>query len=98
MFSYIAIFVIAVFSFQAQALDVYEWTLDINTGSMHGSSTYGTNQYYNEDNDGFGITFGYSDNIDIKVGYFENSYHNESFYGGFVLNKDFYFFNDFNAS
>ncbi|MBX2809663.1 MAG: hypothetical protein KTR20_13645, partial [Cellvibrionaceae bacterium] len=82
-------------SFSAQALDVYEWTLDINTASKHENSHYGHNQTYNESNDGIGLSFGYSENIDIKLGYYDNSYHKTSIYTGFVLNKDYYIYNDF---
>lgn len=95
MFRYIAAFFIAVVSYQAHGLELYEWTLDFNTGSKHENPTYGANQYYNEDNDGFGITYGYSDNVDLKFGFFENSYYQETYYAGFVLNKDYYLFNDF---
>lgn len=78
----------------ACALDVYEWTMDINTGSKHSDTSYAANQYYNEENKGFGVTYGYSNHIDIKFGFFENSYYNTSVYAGAVLNQDFYLFNN----
>ncbi|MGH1441762.1 MAG: hypothetical protein ACRBBR_16735 [Cellvibrionaceae bacterium] len=86
------------FSSNTLALDSYEWSMDINTGSKHSDqsykNSYGNNQYYNEDNEGFGITYGYKDYLDIKMGFFENSYFKTSTYIGAVLNKDFYIFND----
>ncbi len=93
MFKYIATVVIIFFSLNTAALDIDEWTLDINTGSKHSDDTYGANNYYNENNDGFGMTFGYSDMLDIKFGYYENSYNKTSLYTGIVLNKDYYIFN-----
>jgi hypothetical protein len=94
MHQYIVFIVILMFSGSLAALDQNEWTLDINTGSKHSKETYAKNKYYNEENDGFGLTFGYSDMIDIKVGFFENSYEKSSIYGGAVFNKDYYLFND----
>jgi len=90
---FLAGLLISLLSLQTYALEVYEWTMDFNTSSKHSDATYGKNQYYNEENNGFGMTYGYSDYIDIKVGFFENSYFNTSVYAGAVLNKDFYFFN-----
>lgn len=81
-------------SLQANALDLYEWTMDINTGSKHSDNSYGSHQYYNEENDGFGVSYGYTKNIDLKVGFFENSYFKTSMYAGVVLNKDYYIFNN----
>lgn len=97
MLKYLVFIACLAFSFSVQALDVYEWTLDINTGSKHDSKTYGRNnsKTYNETNNGIGFTFGYTHSIDIKLGYYENSYNKTSVYGGAVLNKDFYFHNDF---
>lgn len=77
------------------ALDLDEWTLDVNTASKHRTKTYGLNKTYNEDNDGLGITYGYTPSIDIKLGYFDNSYHKRSVYLGASFNKDFYFHNKF---
>ncbi|MGH1485069.1 MAG: hypothetical protein ACRBCI_02540 [Cellvibrionaceae bacterium] len=94
MFRYCVFIVIWMCSSQLFALDANEWTLDINTGSKHSSETYGKNKYYNEENNGFGMTFGYSDMIDIKIGFFDNSYNKSSVYGGAVFNKDYYIFND----
>jgi hypothetical protein len=94
MFKYIAIGVISFFSITTHALDAYEWTLDMNTGSKHSSDTYAANKYYNEENHGFGVTYGYSPYVDVKVGFYENSYYQTSLYGGIVLNKDYYIFND----
>ncbi|MEO0444192.1 MAG: hypothetical protein AAFZ92_10740 [Pseudomonadota bacterium] len=94
MFKYIAIVLVSFFCSSSFALGVYEWTLDVNTSSWHSSPTYGRGNFYNEDNDGFGFSYGYSDMLDFKMGYFENSYHNTSVYAGLALNKDYYFYND----
>jgi len=86
------------FSSNTFSLELYEWTMDINTGSKHSDeayqNNYGNNQYFNEDNSGFGVTYGYSEHLDVKMGFFENSYFNTSTYVGAVLNKDFYIFSD----
>ena len=95
MFKYIALSFCIFFSVNVSALDVYEWTLDINTGSKHDNAYYGKDKAFNENNNGAGITYGFSNTIDFKVGYYENSYHRTSVYGGPVLNKDFYYHNDF---
>lgn len=82
-------------SLNTYALESYEWSVDINTGSKHSSSSYAPNKFYNEDNEGAGFTYGYSRNIDIKFGFFENSYYNTTVYAGAVFNQDYYLFNNF---
>lgn len=94
MYRYTALLVLVLFSQPLFALEPYEWTLDMNTGSKHSSDTYGKNKYYNEENNGFGMTYGYSETLDIKAGFFDNSYNKTSFYGGAVFNHDYYVFND----
>lgn len=95
MYQYIALTIFFVITLPTQALDIYEWTLDINTASKHDNINYGRNQTYNENNNGLGFSFGYSEAIDIKLGYYKNSYNKTSVYTGFVFNKDYYFHNDF---
>jgi len=85
---------ISFFCTNVSALNVYEWSMDINTGSKHSDQTYGNNRYYNEDNKGLGVSYGYTKYLDVKMGFFENSYFKTSTYAGLVLNKDFYIFND----
>ncbi len=94
MYRIIILSIATLLSLNAYALETYEWSMDINTGSKHSNSSYGKNQYYNEENDGVGLTYGYSQNIDIKVGFFENSYYRTTVYAGAVLNKDFNLFNN----
>ena len=94
MYRFIAAVFFTALSLNTFALEANEWTMDFNTSSFHTSPTYANNKYYNEENNGFGFTYGYSEMLDVKVGYFENSYNKSSVYGGFVLNKDFYFLNN----
>ena len=95
MLKYIAPLLLALVITNVQALEFDDWAIDVNTGSRHSNATYGNHQYYNEDNDGVGLTFGYSPSIDIKLGFFDNSYNRTSVYGGLVFNHDFVIFGDF---
>jgi|GEM_PF-3418021 len=95
LYKYIAWVLLLCFMAPVHALDPYEWTLDVNTASKHQIKTYDRGKKYNENNDGFGFTYGYTDSLDLKVGYFENSYNNTSVYAGFVVNKDFYIHDKF---
>ena len=95
MFRYIALFFFVIFAVPSYSLEPYEWTLDVNTSSRHQRQTYGNDKYYNENNNGFGLTYAYTESIDLKIGYFENSYHNTSAYGGLTLNEDFYIHDEF---
>ena len=78
----------------ASALEKGEFTLDISGFSKHSKSTYienGTAHRYNETNPGLGISYGLSDNLDLRVGGFRNSYDKDSLYLGLNWHKDFYF-------
>lgn len=79
----------------ASALEIYEWSVDLNTSSSHRDSSNNSRTFFNEENDGAGFTYGYSKHIDIKAGFFENSYFRTTVYAGAVLNQDFYLFNHF---
>jgi len=95
LLKYIALFSLLFFVLPAYALEPYEWTLDVNTASKHEKNTYGKDKYYNENNNGFGFTYGYSNSLDVKLGYFKNSYHKTSIYAGFTVNRDFYVHDQF---
>ncbi len=78
----------------ASALEKGEFTLDISGFSKHSKSTYienGTAHKYNETNPGLGISYGLSDNLDLRIGGFKNSYDRDSVYVGLNWHRDFYF-------
>ena len=69
-----------------------EWSLDINLASIHQQSHYryqGAMHDYNESNPGIGFTYGYSDNIELKFGFFENSYEKHSNYATVSWHKNY---------
>ena len=77
-------------SVQIQALEQGEWNFDLNVASKHSEESYGSGDY-NEENWGLGASYGYWDNLDLKFGFFENSYDKTSVYAGAFYHKDFYF-------
>ena len=90
----IVTFTLTLLCTNTHALDTYEWSVDLNTGSKHSDAYYSGNKFYNEDNEGVGLTYGYKRNIDLKFGFFENSYYKTTVYAGAVFNQDFYMLND----
>lgn len=87
------IFVFALTASAAHALDQGQWTLDINGASWHSENSYfhgGQNRQYNESNLGLGLSYGFHDNLDLKVGFFDNSYQKTSVYAGAFAHWDFY--------
>jgi hypothetical protein len=87
----IATFFILLVSFPAISIEEGKWALDINLASIHQESTYGDGQKYNRENFGLGTTYGYSDNIDFKLGFFNNSYNRTTTYLVAVWQKDFHY-------
>lgn len=75
------------------AMQQGEWSLDINGASWHAERRYnddGTRRKYNQDNPGLGGSYAWRDWLDIKAGFFENSYYEDSVYAGVYLHKDYY--------
>jgi len=76
----------------ANAMDKGEWTLDLNGASWHSERNYtyqGETSRYNQSNLGLGVTYAAHDNVDVKAGFFENSYDKTTLYAGIVLHQDF---------
>jgi hypothetical protein len=67
--------------------------LDINIASAHENSTYGNNIKYNENNFGLGLSYGHSDNVDIKIGFYNNSYNTTTTYMATTWQKNYHFKN-----
>ena len=75
------------------AMQTGEWSIDLNGLSWHSEDRYnddGEKRRYNEGNAGLGGSYAWNDWIDIKAGFFENSYYKNSLYGGAFLHRDFY--------
>ncbi|MGD2117401.1 MAG: hypothetical protein PVG66_03515 [Chromatiales bacterium] len=75
------------------AMDKGEWSIDLNGLSWHDENHYtdnGVTKSYNETNPGVGASIAYRDDLDIKFGFFENSYREQSAYAGVYYHKDFY--------
>jgi hypothetical protein len=76
-----------------QGMEKGEFSLDISGFSRHSKSTYnedGLAHKYNETNPGIGFSYGLSDNLDLRIGGFENSYRRNSIYVGVNWHKDYY--------
>jgi hypothetical protein len=77
----------------ARAMDKGDWSLDINGASWHSHRRYNENgdiRKFNQTNLGVGGSYAWSDHVDLKLGFFDNSYEQNSFYAGAYLHKDFY--------
>ena len=69
----------------ASSANSAELYLDLNLASSHAKSGYyenGKKIPYNERNLGLGLTYSYHENLDFKVGFYENSYEKTSIYAG----------------
>lgn len=73
------------------AMDKGQTSFDLNIGSHHSDDTHSGGIAYNEDNYGLGASYAYEDWLDIKAGFFDNSYNKTSVYVGGSLNKDYNF-------
>src|SRR4030065_2163979 len=59
--------------------------LDVNGFSKHTQETFvyqGQQETFNGDNAGLGVTAALSKHIDLKVGFYDNSYFHTTVYGG----------------
>lgn len=65
------------------------YALDINLASHHSKDTYNNGTAYNEDNFGLGASYAWEDWLDLKAGFFDNSYNKTSTYVGAFVHKDF---------
>lgn len=86
-----ATFFILLLSLPAFSLEEGKWALDISLTSIHQDNSYDDGQKYNENNFGLGASYGYSDSIDLKLGYFDNSYNRTTTYLAAVWQKDFHY-------
>ena len=86
-----SIFILALLSSSAFSIDKGQWALDINLASKHEKSTYDNNQEYNENNFGLGLSYGYSESIDFKVGFYDNSYNRTTKYLAAIWQKNYYY-------
>ncbi len=80
----------------ASAMDPEDWSLDINGLSWHSERRYvenGESSKYNQTNLGLGGSYGWSADLDLKLGFFDNSYEKNSFYAGVYWHRDFYYGN-----
>lgn len=91
---YTGTLLVASLSPTAYAMDRGDWSLDINGLSWHSERRYSDNGQtlkYNQTNLGLGGSYAWSDDLDLKLGYFENSYREDSLYAGVYWHRDFHF-------
>lgn len=77
----------------AHAMDAGDWSIDLNGLSRHSERHYsdnGVRRDYNESNLGIGGSYAWSDDLDLKLGVFENSYFRDTVYAGVYWHRDFY--------
>lgn len=77
----------------AVAMEEGAWSLDLNGASWHAERRYdddGRRRKYNQSNIGIGASYAWRDWADIKAGFFENSYYENSVYAGVYLHRDYY--------
>src|SRR4030066_1093964 len=75
----------------AEAQDVF---LDVNGLSKPRQETFvyqGQQETFNGDNAGLGVTAALSKHIDLKVGFYDNSYFHTTVYGGGNVKTEFSF-------
>ena len=75
----------------AEGQDVF---LDVNGFSKHSQETFvyqGQQETFNGDNAGLGVTAALSKHIDLKVGFYDNSYFHTTVYGGVNVKTEFSF-------
>lgn len=67
-------------------------SIDINGYSKHSHDTYvyqGILREYNSKNAGLGVNYGLNKYVEAFVGFYDNSYNKNTFYGGAKLKHDF---------
>ena len=86
-------FCLALAAGAAGAMDAGDWSLDLNGLSWHSERSFsheGVRREYNETNRGLGGSYAWNDDLDLKLGFFENSYYEDTVYAGVYWHRDFY--------
>jgi hypothetical protein len=97
------LFLVTVFLVVSKQANAYNGWLDVHLTTSHTKRSYtdqsGKDIEYNQNNFGLGLALPVYTNIDVRAGFFKNSFNNTSVYAGadFYVNRSRYFTYGVNA-